>query len=99
MSSVKRFDFSVDSSGESITETSNGRFVRYDDYAALAREREAAEAQLTAAKHLAERRGKHMARQSQHLYDTRKKLRKVEEERDGHRERCEELEAALRGGE
>ena len=40
-SEVKRYDFSVDSSGESITETSNGRFVLCSNYAALARECEA----------------------------------------------------------
>ena len=40
-SEVKRYDYSVDSSGESITETPNGRFVLCSNYAALARECEA----------------------------------------------------------
>jgi len=43
-----------------------------------------------------DRRGRHMVRQSQHLHQTREKLRKVEGERDGHRERGEGMEKALR---
>ncbi len=43
------------------------------------------------------RRGAHLVRQSQHLYETRQKLRKVEGERDGHRDRAETRGRALRG--
>ncbi|SNR99807.1 hypothetical protein SAMN04488503_2259 [Humidesulfovibrio mexicanus] len=43
------------------------------------------------------RRGAHLVRQAQHLHETRQKLRKVEGERDGHRDRAEARGRALRG--
>ena len=43
MSSVKRFDYSVDVGGESIVETEHGRFVLHSTYAAKEQECEALE--------------------------------------------------------